>query len=105
VVLLIFFGPSTSTVAAARLEKLVAACVWLNLLSLLDSAAITAQGFYFNGSSSKPRLEIFCELGCCLEDIMPEEGQDPLGLGLVQKVMKALLSALEFMHERGVVHR
>jgi serine/threonine protein kinase len=63
------------------------------------------QGFHFNGSSSKPRLEIFCELGCCLEDIMPEQGQDPLGLALVQKVMRALLSALEFMHGRGVVHR
>jgi serine/threonine protein kinase len=74
-------------------------------LTWLDTAAVTLQGFHFNGSSSKPRLEMFCELGCCLEDIMPEEGQDPLGLGLVQKVMRALLSALEFMHERGVVHR
>jgi serine/threonine protein kinase len=63
------------------------------------------QGFYFNGSSSKPRLEIFSELGVCLEDMLPEDGEAALGLGLVQKVMRALLSALEFMHERGVVHR
>jgi serine/threonine protein kinase len=37
--------------------------------------------------------------------MLPEEGQAPLGLGLVQKVMRSLLSALEFMHARGVVHR
>jgi hypothetical protein len=37
-----------------------------------DIAAVILQGFHFNGSSSsKPRLEISCELGCCLEDIMP----------------------------------
>jgi hypothetical protein len=38
---------------------------------LLDSAAVILQGFHFHSSSNKPRLEMFCELGCCLEDIMP----------------------------------
>jgi serine/threonine protein kinase len=32
-------------------------------------------------------------------------GDTPLGLGLVQKVMTALVSALDFLHDRGVVHR
>mgnify|MGYP001806833637 CR=1 FL=1 len=65
------------------------------------------QGFYYRSSGSKPRLEIFSELGCCLEDLMPdmEEREAVLGLGLVQKVMASLLGALDFLHGRGVVHR
>ncbi|KAF6262730.1 kinase-like domain-containing protein [Scenedesmus sp. NREL 46B-D3] len=89
--------------AALRREALV-----LELAAMQDYRhphLMPMQGFHFNGSSSKPRLEIFCELGCCLEDIMPQEGQAPLGLALVQKVMRAVLSALDYMHARGVVHR
>lgn len=40
-----------------------------------------------------------------MEDLMPEEGGRRLELGLVQKVLRAVLSALEFLHGRGVVHR
>lgn len=64
------------------------------------------QGFHFHATKTNPRLEIYSELGCSLEDLMPdEEGAPRLGLGLVQKVMSALVGALAHLHERGVVHR
>jgi serine/threonine protein kinase len=64
------------------------------------------QGFHFHASKKNPRLEIYSELGCSLEDLMPDdEGSPRLGLGLVQKVMSALVGALAHLHERGVVHR
>jgi serine/threonine protein kinase len=68
------------------------------------------QGFYLQPCTTAPRLEIYSELGCCLEDLLPqeEEGQEGahlLGLPLVQKVMAALLAALAYLHGQGVVHR
>lgn len=69
-------------------------------------ACTHTQGFHFHASKKDPRLEIYSELGCSLEDLMPEEeGAPRLGLGLVQKVMSALVGALAHLHERGVVHR
>jgi serine/threonine protein kinase len=66
---------------------------------------IGLQGFHFHGSKKNPSLEIYSELGCCLEDLLPDEDAPSLGLGLVQKIMTALVTALEHLHNRGVVHR
>ena len=65
------------------------------------------QGFYFKPSLGRPRLEIYSELGCCLEDLLPDlkEGEELLDLTLVAKALGALVRALAFLHDKGVVHR